>query len=296
MTASSNVVLGRLAALTIIACVFAGYTLSKRESAQKAGLELTYEQYVADYEDHKAKVTKEVSFPQVTMVVIAKFCFLIGLYEFLSKRFRLLAERIYGPDPPADSSEPSDGLSYSYIEANLYALPVAVGSAAFLFVVFLFIWGPGAVEPGVDELAQPISSIPKGLMLIPIFILSVVLHEILHGIGFVKFGRISWSDVEFGVKWKVMTPYASCKVAIPVPAYRMAGLLPGLVLGGIPVLYGLLFGVFSVYLYGIFMTIAACGDILIVWLIKNLDRDTLVLDHPDRVGCKIIEQDALASV
>ena len=68
-----------------------------------------------------------------------------------------------------------------------------------------------------------------------------------------------------------------------------------LVLGGIPLLYGLLFGVFSVFLYGIIMTTAASGDILVVWLIRNLDRDTLVQDHPDRVGCKIMEQDALAS-
>jgi hypothetical protein len=75
---------------------------------------------------------------------------------------------------------------------------------------------------------------------------------------------------------------------MPAGAYRVAALLPALLLGIIPYLGGLFVASAPLALFGAIFTLAAGADILVVWLIRKVDRHTKVLDHPSRVGCVVV--------
>jgi hypothetical protein len=36
------------------------------------------------------------------------------------------------------------------------------------------------------------------------------------------------------------------------------------------------------------MLVAASGDAIIIWLVRDVPRDHLVVDHPDRAGCLVV--------
>lgn len=40
--------------------------------------------------------------------------------------------------------------------------------------------------------------------------------------------------------------------------------------------------------FGLFFILAAGGDILILWLLRNVKSSSFVQDHPTRVGCYIL--------
>lgn len=65
--------------------------------------------------------------------------------------------------------------------------------------------------------------------------------------------------------------------------------MPGLVLGIFPSLIGIITGYGWIMLFGLLFLLAAGGDILIIWLIRNVEAGKLVKDHPTRAGCCIIE-------
>lgn len=78
------------------------------------------------------------------------------------------------------------------------------------------------------------------LLAIGLLLISVILHESLHGIGLVILGHVSWRTIRFRFnKWPKWTPCTTCTQPISVWAYRLSALLPMLVLGTIPGIIGL---------------------------------------------------------
>jgi hypothetical protein len=114
------------------------------------------------------------------------------------------------------------------------------------------------------------------------------LHELIHATAFRRIGKASDSAVGFGVHWKLLTPYAWCKEPITAAAYRWVAGLPGLILGIVPYGVALATGWAWVAVWGIFFTMAASGDFLVLFLIRDLPGPTKVVDHPSRCGCAIV--------
>jgi len=116
----------------------------------------------------------------------------------------------------------------------------------------------------------------------------IFLHEGLHGIGWVFFAENGIHSLKFGFTSPEMAPYAHCKDPLPVYAYRIGILLPGLILGILPAVAGIVTGRFLWLLFGLFFTWAASGDFIMLWLIRKLDNRTKIIDHPGKLGCIII--------
>ena len=74
-----------------------------------------------------------------------------------------------------------------------------------------------------------------------------------------------------------------------VTAYRLGTMMPGLLLGVFPYLLGIMTGNVWITFFGLFLTLAASGDALILWLIRNVKPGRLVEDHPTGAGCYVIE-------
>lgn len=125
------------------------------------------------------------------------------------------------------------------------------------------------------------------------FILLIIFHEVLHAVAALLWGRVPWSSIHFGVKWRQLMFYCHCDKPLKVDTYRIFALFPlivttpaaGLILWLDPSIWSLLF--FSV-------TISACaGDVLLVFKTRQIENDKWIQDHESEPGFYILP-DAIA--
>lgn len=195
-----------------------------------------------------------------------------------------MADNYTGEDSePTTEGTTRRDLSISMAAANLYALlfffPVAL-----LGALYLLIWG--------DISFEFVASAGAGfsiILVLAVIVAGIVVHELLHAITWVYLGNKSWQSIKFGVIWKVLTPYAHLQEPIEIRAYRWASAMPGILLGLLPSLIGIVTGVGPIMLFGLFFTFAAAGDTLILWITRGVESGKLVEDHPDRAGCYVLD-------
>lgn len=118
-------------------------------------------------------------------------------------------------------------------------------------------------------------------------IIGAALHELLHAVLWVFFTEKGIKSIRFGITESDFSPYIHCTEPLPVWIYRIGIILPGLVLGIIPSLWALVTGRFWLLMFGFFFSWAASGDFIILYMIRNLKKNILVYDHPQKVGCYI---------
>ena len=153
--------------------------------------------------------------------------------------------------------------------------PLLIGTftiMAALLIPYLFIWGFGEIQ------LLFIIKLAAG------YILFIIIHELLHLVGYLFFGKAKLSEVKLGVLWKHLTPYAHCRIPLQIKAYRISVVLP-VVLGIVPLLYSFINGDDYWFSLGLFMTIGSLGDFIILWLLRNYSTDVYVQDHVSKIGC-----------
>lgn len=173
-------------------------------------------------------------------------------------------------------------LSISSLSANLYAIPIVLISIISIVSPFVLIWNWHTFTQGFLSICLALP------YFIAAFISGLFLHEVLHAIGFLIFGKLSINQVQIGIKWKYLTPFAHCRVPLKASVYRIALILPAILLGIIPSIIALILGKSWLLIYGTIFTVLAGGDFLIYWIIRKVESDELVKDHPERSGCYII--------
>lgn len=178
-------------------------------------------------------------------------------------------------------------VTVSAVAANLLALVTGLLPALLFLALFALVWGSEQLRQGMAALF----AFGNGQMtaLILLFLPGIVVHELLHALGWIYFGRVDRSAIKFGVIWKALTPYAHCKVPLPASAYRAGTFLPGLLMGIVPGLLGVLFGNFFLVAVGFLFTFTAGGDYLVLWLLRAVSPQTPVEDHSTKVGAYVLE-------
>jgi hypothetical protein len=144
------------------------------------------------------------------------------------------------------------------------------------------LWGSGAFFAGVKSFTHP-------FIFFPSFIAGAVVHELLHGVTWAYVGKKPRAAIKYGVQWKTLTPYAHCTEPMDVTAYRIGAVMPGIVLGLLPLLIGMVFGLGAFFVFGLLFTVAAGGDLAILWSLRNVSLGWFVEDHPTRAGCYVLE-------
>jgi hypothetical protein len=165
---------------------------------------------------------------------------------------------------------------------NLLALPVALLPLLVTLLPFLLLWGGKMLLIGGKTLMT-------WYIILPALVGGVLLHEIIHGLSWAYFGRKSLQSIRFGIHWKTLTPYAHCTEPMSARAYRFGAVMPGLLLGGIPAAIGLVIGSGAWTIYGAIFLVAAIGDGIVVWVIRQVPGAVLVEDHPARAGCYVFD-------
>lgn len=115
-------------------------------------------------------------------------------------------------------------------------------------------------------------------------LIGIVLHELLHGIGFILFGKVKSSQVKYGFSWRDGAAYAHCMEPIKVSAYRMSLLLPVIVTGLLPLFVSYIIGNGVLLTVSVILTAGGIGDWLIFRSLRKYEASQFVKDHPKKVG------------
>lgn len=175
-------------------------------------------------------------------------------------------------------------LTISVVKANLYGLLLMIPVAFIFAYPFYLMHGSLSISGWGTSGA---------IIFLVAFFLGIIVHELLHGITWARFASKGFKSIKFGVMWNMLTPYCHCKEPLTVHAYLWGAIMPAIVLGFLPALAAIIIGSVGLLYFGIFFTIAAIGDFMIIYLLRNEDKNTLVQDHPSEAGC-IIYRDTAA--
>jgi hypothetical protein len=182
------------------------------------------------------------------------------------------------------TDEKKRDLSVSMMDANYYTLLLALPIIFIFGVIYSGFWGFESI------LNDFLSLLTNPFLFLICTIAGIFIHEYLHKVGWMTFGKLPSKAIEFGFQLKTLTPYAHALQPMEINAYRWGAVLPFIVLGVIPSIAGIIMGNSIMLLYGVIFIFAAGGDLLILWITRFLQAGTRIEDHPTRAGCFVLEE------
>lgn len=118
-------------------------------------------------------------------------------------------------------------------------------------------------------------------MFIVIIAISVVIHELLHGVGWAVSSGRGWDVVRFNIN--AMMPSCACKAALEKKSYLLGVLAPFVILGTGSVLFILIYPGTVSLLTMMVNFIAAGADLIIAFNVLK-ERGSFIVDHPTEAG------------
>jgi hypothetical protein len=177
-------------------------------------------------------------------------------------------------------------LTIDMAKAQLLSLIYFLPGAMLFGLPFYFIWAADYNLETIIEMVPKSIGVGGAIFFICTVLMGgIVLHELIHGLTFALFAKQGFKSIKFGVMWAFLTPYCHCKEPLLVKHYILGALMPGLVMGILPMAVALMTGNLLVFGFGLFFTLAAGGDFMIVNLLRQVKFDALVIDHPSKIGC-----------
>ncbi len=161
----------------------------------------------------------------------------------------------------------------SFSRANLIGILLIIPIGVVLLGPFIYFWD-------YDTFSEGMQSVLK----IPVILGGILAHELLHGAGWIFFTKKGIQSIRLGIKWSALTPYCHCKEPLKVKQYVIGAILPLMLLGIIPSLGGIITGKGPLFSFGLVFTWASGGDMIILYYLKKLNRNTLISDHPNKMG------------
>ena len=184
-------------------------------------------------------------------------------------------------------------LTFDLMKANLYAIFRFIHVLILYGIPFVLLWqntfSKVALKNFIDEFTLGIGGNFVSILLV--MTIGVIAHELIHGITWGMYTKNGFKSIKFGVLWKVLTPYCHCSEPLKVKHYITGGIMPAIILGFLPFVYSLFTGNALWLFFGIFFTMSAVGDFLIVNLVRRENMNSLVLDHPSEVGCYVFRKE-----
>ena len=185
------------------------------------------------------------------------------------------------------SNYTKEKLTINLVWANVFALLIIVPIVLVFGIPYYLIWHPTLDIKNLLDGLGPLGVSLGFVLFFGIFLLGVVVHELIHGITWARYTKDGFKSIKFGVIWKMLTPYCHCKEPLTVRQYIIGAIAPAIILGFIPSIIAIIIGNLGLLIFGMFFTLAAAGDFLIINLIRKDNKNDLVQDHPSEAGCYI---------
>lgn len=177
-------------------------------------------------------------------------------------------------------------------KANAYGIAFALPFLFLFGTAYFLSWFRSFHSFSIHEWAlffRPLWS-TNPVMLFGMLLGGVVVHELIHGICWGVFAFRGYKSISYGIVWKYFTPYCHCNEPLLLKHYIFGGIMPAVVLGFIPSVAGIISGNVLVFLFGMWFTMAAGGDFMIIWMLRKQASDSFVQDHPSKMGCLVLER------
>lgn len=169
-------------------------------------------------------------------------------------------------------------LIISPFKANVFSFLITL---PFVFVEFFLFLANMKNEFTADSL---LSGLILGYIL---FIISIFLHELTHGITWAIYCKQHWKSISFGFNVAALAPYCSCSETLTKSQYIIGALMPTLLLGFLIGIVSICTGSFALLMSSAFCIIGGGGDFLMIINILKFKTDAkeiLYYDHPTEIG------------
>lgn len=171
-------------------------------------------------------------------------------------------------------------VTVSMVKLNIYSF----------FIIFALAIGISFLHALFSGGFQVEITLPVMFLLIIGMIVLVCIHEAIHLIGFRYIGGVPWSELTWGVNWKLGVAYAHSKKEITVKQMKKVLMLPFLPTGILPIAIGLAMNVQAISFLGVLLTAGCIGDIALYQKVSKFPDDALVKDHPSKPQFTVYEQ------
>ncbi len=173
-------------------------------------------------------------------------------------------------------------ISMDAIEANIKTIRLIVPIVLLFGIPYYFLWEEQFSIKLITQIAA------KTWLILLFIVLGAIFHELIHGLFWSFYLKNGFKSIKFGIMWKYLTPYCHSKEPMKMKHYRIGAIMPSIILGIVPAILSVFIGSIGLFGFGVFFTIAAGGDLLMIWLMRNEKGSELVQDHPDKIGCLIL--------
>ena len=170
-------------------------------------------------------------------------------------------------------------VAVSMVKLNLYAF----------LIIFVLAFGISFLHALLSDGIQVEITLPTVFLFISAMIVLVCIHEAIHLIGFRYIGGVPWSELKWGVSWKLGVAYAHSKQVITVNQMKKVLMLPFLPTGILPIVLGLAMNFQALSFLGILLTAGCIGDIALYQKVSKFPDDALVKDHPSKPQFTVYE-------
>jgi hypothetical protein len=184
----------------------------------------------------------------------------------------------------------TEKLTIDLVWANVFGILILIPGILLFGLPFYLVWKDDLSIPNFKNLTEHFSLLNIGggaFFIFIVLILGAIIHELIHGLTWACYTKRGFRSIKFGVLWTMLTPYCHCKEPLRVRHYILGAVTPAIFLGLVPGIISIIIGNLGLLLFGIFFTMAAGGDFLIVNLLRKEKMDHLVQDHPSEAGCFI---------
>ncbi|MCB9034844.1 MAG: DUF3267 domain-containing protein [Chitinophagales bacterium] len=178
-------------------------------------------------------------------------------------------------------------LTIDLAKANVYAIVLIIPIVLVFGLPFYLLWKNNISTDGIKSYLDTLNPILRMLLIVLSIVIGIILHELIHGITWSFFASKGFKSIKFGILWKMLTPYCHCTEPLKVKHYILGAIMPAIILGFIPYIIAIITGNFPLLLFGMFFTMVAVGDFMIINLIRKENVDDYVQDHPSEAGCYI---------
>lgn len=131
-------------------------------------------------------------------------------------------------------------------------------------------------------------------LLLPLLIVLIVVHELIHGFVWGLFAKNRFHSIEFGVIWKALTPYCTCSDVLTRNQYITGSAMPTVILGFLLSIVAIALNSPVLGIGALLMILSGGGDFLIIakLLLYRADgKEVRFIDHPYQLGLVAFERE-----
>ena len=173
--------------------------------------------------------------------------------------------------------------------ANIFGIIVLAIAIVLFGIPFYLFWHQGYPASEIVTVNATLSLLERIIniaIVLLILIIGIIAHELIHGIVFAIYSENKFKSIKFGIMpaSKLFSPYYHCNEVLNIKHYRIALIMPTILLGIIPALISIFIGNIFLLFWGTIFIMAGGGDILMFVKLLKEKKDNWVLDHPSEAG------------